>query len=165
MLNFLLNASGVVNRLLIQVPGTQVGGNGTSSSSNSSSNPSIYDQTTDIKEITSIADFAATLELILRKILGPILLIIGVFAVVYAIYLGVQFAKAEDGNKRKEVQGRLIGALIGAVIIVVAATVCLAVDWSDVYFSFQGTHEFTDVSPEDKWCDHCGHASSHSFHS
>ena len=145
MYNFLLNASGVVNRLL--------------------ANDSIYDQTTDIKEITSIADFAATLELILRKILGPVLLIIGVFAVVYAIYLGVQFAKAEDGNKRKEIQGRLIGALIGAVIIIVAATVCLAVDWSDVYFSFQGKHKFTDLSPVDQWCDHCGHASSHSFHS
>ena len=136
MFNFLLS----VNRLLDGTTGTT--GN------------TIYDQTTDAKEITSIAEFAATLNLILRRILGPILLVIGVVAVVYAIYLGVMYAKAEDANKRKEVQGRLIGAIVGAVIIIAAATVCLAINWSDVYFSFQGKHTFGGTGT---YCDYCGH--------
>lgn len=123
---------------------------------------SAYD-VTDATSIDSIADFAGTLEFLLRKILGPILIVIGVVAVVYAIYLGVMYAKAEDASKRKEVQGRLIGALIGAVIIIVAATVCLAIDWSDVYFSFSGYHQFLDKNG-DSWCDWCGHIYDHKFH-
>ena len=136
---------------------------GGGSSSSSGSGSSIYDTTTDTSSIESIADFAATLELILRKILGPVLMVIGVVAVAYAIYLGVMYAKAEDAIKRKEVQGRLIGAIIGAVIIVAAATVCLAINWSDLYFSFQGTHKFANTNG-DGWCDFCGHVDSHPFH-
>ena len=70
----------------------------------------------------SLSDMATGIKNMIQKILGPVLIVIGVMAVVYAIYLGVMYAKAEDGNKRKEVQGRLIGALIGAVIIIVGIT-------------------------------------------
>lgn len=119
---------------------------------------------TDTSKITSIADFASTLKLLLNRILGPVLAIIGVFAVVYAVYLGVQYAKAEDAQKRKEIQGRMIGAIIGAAILVVAATICLAVNWSDVYYSFQDPHSMSDKNL-DNFCDYCGHGSSHKFHS
>ena len=73
---------------------------------------------------------------IVQKILGPILTVIGVAAVLYAVYLGVMYAKAESADKRKEVQGRLIGACIGAVIIVAGATLCFALDWSAIYTNF-----------------------------
>ena len=73
---------------------------------------------------------------IVQKILGPILTVIGVAAVLYAVYLGVMYAKAESADKRKEVQGRLIGACIGAVIIVAGATLCFALDWNAIYQSF-----------------------------
>jgi len=75
---------------------------------------------------------------IVKKILGPILTVIGVAAVIYAIYLGVMYAKAESADKRKEVQGRLIGACIGAVIIVVGATLCFALDWASIFSGFSG---------------------------
>lgn len=84
----------------------------------------------------SLSEMATGIKNMIQKILGPVLIVIGVMAVVYAIYLGVMYAKAEDGNKRKEVQGRLIGALIGAVIIIVGITVCYAVDWKGVFESF-----------------------------
>lgn len=71
-----------------------------------------------------------------EKILGPILTVIGVAAVLYAVYLGVMYAKAESADKRKEVQGRLIGACIGAVIIVAGATLCFALDWYAIYENF-----------------------------
>lgn len=75
---------------------------------------------------------------IVQKILGPILMVIGVLAVIYAVYLGVLYAKAESADKRKEVQGRLVGACIGAVIIVAGATLCFALDWSAIYNNFAG---------------------------
>ena len=75
---------------------------------------------------------------LVKRILGPVLTVIGVAAVIYAIYLGVLYAKAESADKRKEVQGRLIGACIGAVIIIAGATLCFALDWSAIFTDFSG---------------------------
>ena len=72
----------------------------------------------------------------ISSILGPILACIGLAAVLYAIYLGVMYAKAESADKRKEVQGRLIGACIGAVIIIVGATLCFALQWDKIFSGF-----------------------------
>jgi hypothetical protein len=75
---------------------------------------------------------------LIKRILGPVLTVIGVAAVLYAIYLGVMYAKAESADKRKEVQGRLIGACIGAVIIIVGATLCFSLDWANIFGDFSG---------------------------
>jgi NADH:ubiquinone oxidoreductase subunit 6 (subunit J) len=85
---------------------------------------------------STLTGVATAIDGMIEKILGPVLIVIGVMAVCYAIYLGVMYAKAEDANKRKEVQGRLIGALIGAVIIIAGVTVCYAVDWVSVFETF-----------------------------
>ena len=81
---------------------------------------------------TSLTSLANTLAGIMKDIMGPILIIIGAAAAIYAIYLGVMYAKAEDASKRKEVQGRLIGAVIGVVIILVGVTLCYAVNWTAI---------------------------------
>lgn len=73
---------------------------------------------------------AVAFQKVMRDILGPILIVVGAAAAMYTIYLGIMYAKAEDANKRKEVQGRLIGAAIGVVIILVGITVVYAVDWT-----------------------------------
>ena len=69
---------------------------------------------------------------VMRNILGPVLIVIGAAAAMYTIYLGVMYAKAEDANKRKEVQGRLIGAAIGVVIILVGVTLVYAIQWDTI---------------------------------
>ena len=77
---------------------------------------------------------------IMQTIIGPVLTVIGVAGVVYAIILGINYAKAEDADGRKKVQGRLIGAVVGAVIIVAGATLCFALDWAGIFngFSVEG---------------------------
>ena len=80
----------------------------------------------------SLQTIATTLSGLMEDILGPILIVIGAAAALYAIYLGVMYAKAEDANKRKEVQGRLIGAAIGVVIILVGISLCYAVNWGEL---------------------------------
>ena len=90
----------------------------------------------DAANYTSINQVADGISEMVKRILGPILAVIGVAAVLYAIYLGVMYAKAESADKRKEVQGRLIGACIGAVIIIVGATLCFALDWAGIFESF-----------------------------
>ncbi|MBE5758051.1 MAG: hypothetical protein E7345_03885 [Clostridiales bacterium] len=87
-------------------------------------------------EITSLQDLANAFRKIMNKIIGPVLTVIGVAAVIYAIMLGIQYAKAEDADGRKKVQGRLIGAVVGAVIIIAGIVVCFAVKWDQVYLGF-----------------------------
>ena len=84
----------------------------------------------------SLDAVAAGISGMVQSILGTVLTVIGVIAVIYAVYLGVLYAKAESADKRKEVQGRLIGACIGAVIIIVGAVLCFAIDWAGVFNSF-----------------------------
>ena len=80
----------------------------------------------------SLTQIATTLSGLMKNLLGPILIVIGAAAALYAIYLGVMYAKAEDANKRKEVQGRLIGAAIGVVIILVGISLCYAINWAQL---------------------------------
>ena len=87
-------------------------------------------------QYTDMDQVAEGFKGIVQKILGPILTVIGVAAVLYAVYLGVMYAKAESADKRKEIQGRLIGACIGALIIVAGATLCFALDWNGIYQNF-----------------------------
>ena len=91
-----------------------------------------------LAQATDLYGIADGMNDLMKKILGPVLTVIGVMAIVYAIYLGVMYAKAEDANKRKEVQGRLIGACVGAVIIVVAVTLCFSINWVSVFKNFSG---------------------------
>ena len=88
-----------------------------------------------LAQATDLYGVANGMNDLMKKILGPVLTVVGVMAIVYAIYLGVMYAKAEDANKRKEVQGRLIGACIGATIIIVVVTLCFSIDWADVYWT------------------------------
>ena len=85
---------------------------------------------------STLDQVATGVQGLVKKILGPVLAIIGVAAVIYAVVLGVQYAKAEDADARKKVQGRLIGALIGAAIVIVGATLCFALDWKAIFQSF-----------------------------
>ena len=103
-----------------------------------------YDVETDPSKLESFAEIAGSLHFVFKKILGPVLVIIGVLATCYAIYLGVMYAKAEDANRRKETLGRLIGACIGAVIIIAGITVCYTVNWVKVFNSFTTGEKLPD---------------------
>lgn len=89
-------------------------------------------------EAASLEAIAGKLSDLMKKIVGPVLIVIGAAAAMYAIYLGVMYAKAEDANKRKEVQGRLIGAAIGVVIILVGISLCYAVNWKGLVDGWAG---------------------------
>ena len=85
---------------------------------------------------TQLDNLVNKFDKLMGDILAPILIVIGAAAAIYCVYLGVMYAKAEDANKRKEVQGRLIGAAIGVVIIIVGVTLCYALNWEKIVTSF-----------------------------
>ena len=88
--------------------------------------------------VATLSDLADTFAGLLQKIIGPVLIVLGSAAALYAIYLGVMYAKAEDANKRKEVQGRLIGAAIGIVIILLGIVLIYSLDWKNIISTWQG---------------------------
>ena len=75
----------------------------------------------------------------MQYIIGPVLSIIGIAAVIYMIMLGINYAKAEDADGRKKVQGRLIGAAVGAVIIIAGVVLCFALPWVEIFNGFAQT--------------------------
>ena len=106
---------------------TEAAGGGTSDK--------VQTTTTEAGTLKGIAKIFAGL---MEKVAAPILIVLGAAAAAYAVYLGVMYAKAEDGNKRKEVQGRLIGAAVGLVIILVGVALCFAVDWAGLATEWSG---------------------------
>ena len=60
------------------------------------------------------------------KVLFPIVLgVLLVFGIVYSIILGIQYAKAEDVDKREAAKKHLVGAVVGIVI----AAALVAILW------------------------------------
>lgn len=55
----------------------------------------------------------------LSDILWPILIVVAAIGTIYAIYLGVMMAKAENAEKREESKKRIINAVIALVVTVV----------------------------------------------
>ena len=54
----------------------------------------------------------------INKLLWPILILVGTAGVIYAIYLGVNLARADSADKQKEAKQRMLNAIIGLVSII-----------------------------------------------
>ena len=53
---------------------------------------------------------------VLDEIIWPILIVLAAVGSIYAIYLGVMMAKAENAEKREEAKKRIINAVIAIVL-------------------------------------------------
>ena len=67
----------------------------------------------------SFKDVVMTIANFINAMLTPILILVVSAGTVYAVVLGVNFARAETSDKREEAKKRLINAIIGIVIIFV----------------------------------------------
>ena len=56
---------------------------------------------------------------LLDDLLVPLLIVLGSAGMIYAIVLGVNFAKAETSDKREEAKKRMINFIIGFVVTIV----------------------------------------------
>lgn len=66
---------------------------------------------------------------ILKVWIGPLFTVIGAIGAVYIIVLAVQYAKAENDNKRAEVKSRIANCAIGVISLLVIGSLCFWVDW------------------------------------
>lgn len=64
-------------------------------------------------------DIVVPLVTILDSLLIPIMIIVGIAGAIYAIVIGVQYSKAESGEKRDEAKKKLINGAIGIVVALI----------------------------------------------
>ena len=67
----------------------------------------------------SFESVVMTIANFINAMLTPILILVVSAGTIYAVVLGVNFARAETSDKREEAKKRLINAIIGIVIIFV----------------------------------------------
>lgn len=70
-------------------------------------------------------------------ILVPIMIVVGAAGIIYAVYLGVNLAKADSADKRQEAKSRMVNAIIGFVaIFVLVLLMYLFVTYADAIFGW-----------------------------
>ena len=92
----------------------------------------MYSMLGNMMMLLDAAAAAVKVSEIMHSMIGPVLMVLGGAGAIYMIVLGVQYAKAEDDNKRTEVKKRLLNIGIGICAIFVLAALCIAVDWVGV---------------------------------
>lgn len=94
---------------------------------------------TDVSDVSWMAQTFAIVWKVIDDILWPAFAIIATLGIVYAIVLGVNYAKAETSDKKEEAKKRIINAVVG-VVVMLALIVILKVfvsniagvrDWAD----------------------------------
>ena len=64
-------------------------------------------------------DWVGTLVSAMTSVINPILILVATAGIIYAIVVGVKFARAEDKGQRDEAKQKLITVIIGIVVTVV----------------------------------------------
>ena len=75
----------------------------------------------------------------LTNFINPILIVVSVAGIVYAIVVGIRFAKADDKNEREEAKQKLIYVIVGIVVTIVLIALFYflryAIERGDINFS------------------------------
>ncbi|MBQ7452675.1 MAG: hypothetical protein IJS68_00170 [Clostridia bacterium] len=80
----------------------------------------LADKTSDVVK-TAYNAFLSVVNTLFPIVLGVLI----VFGIIYSIILGIQYAKAEDAEKRDAAKKHLVGAIVGIVI----AAALVAILW------------------------------------
>lgn len=66
-----------------------------------------------------IPTWVTTLVAAIKNIINPILILVASAGIIYAVVVGVKFAKAEDKSQRDEAKQKLITVIVGIVVTAV----------------------------------------------
>lgn len=53
------------------------------------------------------------------KFVNPLLIVVAVAGIIYAIWVGIKFVRAEDKSARDEAKAKLISVIVGIVVVFV----------------------------------------------
>ena len=84
-----------------------------------------------------------TLKTAVQKILNPVLIIACLVGIIYAIWVGITFAKADSADQRKEAKNKLITVIVGIVaggaLIALFYWLAWMIDKEKIHFDFTDT--------------------------
>ncbi len=66
-----------------------------------------------------VAPWLETILNTLTNFINPILIVVSVAGIIYAVVVGIRFAKADDKNEREEAKQKLIYVIVGIVVTIV----------------------------------------------
>ncbi len=75
----------------------------------------LLDTETTKQTLTEKYEWLGDLTSAVKNVLNPILIVACLVGIIYAIWVGVQFAKADSSDQRKEAKNKLITVIVGVV--------------------------------------------------
>lgn len=72
-----------------------------------------------LETTSKIPGWLQTLISAMKSVINPVLVVCAIAGILYAIYVGVKFVKAEDKSQRDEARQKLITVIIGVVVTIV----------------------------------------------
>lgn len=66
--------------------------------------------------LDKIPSWITTLTDAMTNVINPILIVVATAGVIYAIWVGIKFVRAEDKGAREEAKAKLISVIVGIVV-------------------------------------------------
>ena len=91
------------------------------------------------------ATWVTTFTNAITNVIGPLLIVASSAGIIYAIWVGIKFVRAEDKSARDEAKQKLIYVIIGIVVTLALIAIFYWLGWFlknnavDTYFGMQET--------------------------
>lgn len=97
----------------------------------------------------NIPDWLEVILDALTNFIGPILIVVAVAGIVYAVVVGIRFAKADDKNAREEAKQKLIYVIVGIVVTIVLIALFYFLEYAIKSGMIKFDSWYQDYVPED----------------
>lgn len=69
-----------------------------------------------LEAAASVPQWVNTLTKAMTNVINPILIIVATAGIIYAVWVGIKFVRAEDKSARDEAKAKLISVIVGIVV-------------------------------------------------
>lgn len=69
-----------------------------------------------LEAAASVPQWVTTLTNAMTNVINPILIIVATAGIIYAVWVGIKFVRAEDKSARDEAKAKLISVIVGIVV-------------------------------------------------
>lgn len=97
----------------------------------------------------NIPDWLEVILDALTNFIGPILIVVAVAGIVYAVVVGIRFAKADDKSAREEAKQKLIYVIVGIVVTIVLIALFYFLEYAIKSGMIKFDSWYQDYVPED----------------
>ena len=66
--------------------------------------------------LLAVPQWVTTLTNAMTNVINPILIVVATAGIIYAVWVGIKFVRAEDKSARDEAKAKLISVLVGIVV-------------------------------------------------